>query len=550
VQTSAPISVTLTNTDATLPTVSLTAPAASPPALTGTVTLTATAADNVGVVGVQFLLNGSPLGAEDTAAPYSYDWVTTTATNGSYTLSARARDAAGNQQTSATVAVTVSNDTQPPAVAVTKPAAGAGVSGNVALEATASDDLGVVGVQFKVDSANVGAEDTVAPYATTWNASGAASGTHTIVAVARDASGKTKTSDPITVTIADPNGADQIGAWSNIIDLPFVAVHTTLMSNGKILVWDAWESGTTTAHVWDPVTNEITNAFIQSQIFCAAQSYLPNGKILVTGGHDGGQTGIVDASIFDPATNTWTRIADMQLPRWYPASVELGDGRVVVVGGEIAAGLYADYPEVYNPYTNTWQTLAANTSNMHDPEYPLGFLLPDNRVFAIATTPGIANILDVKKQTWTSFGAVNTRGSAAMYAPGKIIYTGGGHQGWNSETGAQVIDFNQPNPQWRTVAPMHYQRATHNLTMLPDGTMMAIGGSTIVDNLSLTGSKTPELWDPATETWKDLAPQPAAGLRTSTTSLRRSIRRPTSSRARGRRSRTPPRRRTSAARSP
>src|SRR5207245_763294 len=62
-----------------------------------------------GVAGVQFLLDGANLGAEVTAAPYSVRWDTNTAANGTHTLSARARDAAGNTATSAAVTVTVSN---------------------------------------------------------------------------------------------------------------------------------------------------------------------------------------------------------------------------------------------------------------------------------------------------------------------------------------------------------------------------------------------------------------------------------------------------------
>jgi hypothetical protein len=77
--------------------------------VSGTATLAGTASDNVGVAGVQFLLDGVALGAEDTTAPYSVSWSTTTAANGSHALAARARDAAGNQTTSATVAVTVAN---------------------------------------------------------------------------------------------------------------------------------------------------------------------------------------------------------------------------------------------------------------------------------------------------------------------------------------------------------------------------------------------------------------------------------------------------------
>ena len=71
--------------------------------------MTADAADNVGVAGVQFLLDGANLGAEDTAAPYTVSWNSTTVADGSHTLLARARDAAGNVATSAPITVTVAN---------------------------------------------------------------------------------------------------------------------------------------------------------------------------------------------------------------------------------------------------------------------------------------------------------------------------------------------------------------------------------------------------------------------------------------------------------
>src|SRR5205823_8390013 len=77
--------------------------------VSGTVTVSAGASDNVGIAGVQFLLDGANLGAEDTGAPYAVSWNTIAVGNGSHTLTARARDAAGNQTTSAAVTVTVNN---------------------------------------------------------------------------------------------------------------------------------------------------------------------------------------------------------------------------------------------------------------------------------------------------------------------------------------------------------------------------------------------------------------------------------------------------------
>src|SRR5204862_484119 len=104
-------------------------------------TVTASASDNVGGAGVQILLDRSALGAEDTTAPYAVAWDTTTTSDGSHALTARARDAAGNTTTSAAVTVTVSNaDTTPPTVAITAPANGATVTATVTVTASASDN--------------------------------------------------------------------------------------------------------------------------------------------------------------------------------------------------------------------------------------------------------------------------------------------------------------------------------------------------------------------------------------------------------------------------
>ncbi len=94
--------------DTTSPTVSITAPA-SGVTVSGVVSLVANASDNIGVTSVQFKLNGVNLASEITSPPYTQTWDTTTVTNGTYLLSAVARDAAGNQTTAQNVSVTVNN---------------------------------------------------------------------------------------------------------------------------------------------------------------------------------------------------------------------------------------------------------------------------------------------------------------------------------------------------------------------------------------------------------------------------------------------------------
>jgi parallel beta-helix repeat protein len=80
-------------------------------------------------------------------------------------------------------------DTTAPTVSVTSPTSGQTVSGTVTLAATATDNVGVVGVRFQVDYTDVGSEDTAAPYSVSWNSASLANGTHNVRAVGRDAAG-------------------------------------------------------------------------------------------------------------------------------------------------------------------------------------------------------------------------------------------------------------------------------------------------------------------------------------------------------------------------
>ena len=175
--------------------------------VSGTITVSASATDNRGVAGVQFKYNGINLGAEDTTAPYSVSADTTTVPNGSYTLTAVARDAAGNRSTSTPVTITVSNgspaDTTPPTVGITSPGSGATVSGTITVTASASDNIGVAGVQFKYDGINLGAEVTTAPFTVAVNTIAVPNGSHKLTAVARDAAGNLTTSVPVAVTVSN-----------------------------------------------------------------------------------------------------------------------------------------------------------------------------------------------------------------------------------------------------------------------------------------------------------------------------------------------------------
>jgi hypothetical protein len=123
---------------------------------------------------------------------------------GTYYYVVKAEDAAGNLSGASNQAsAVVTADTTPPTVSVTAPAAGSTVSATISVTASASDDVSVSGVQFKLDGANLGTEDTASPYSVSWDTTTATNGSHTLTAVARDAASNSTTSAGVTVTVSN-----------------------------------------------------------------------------------------------------------------------------------------------------------------------------------------------------------------------------------------------------------------------------------------------------------------------------------------------------------
>ncbi|WP_164002991.1 Ig-like domain-containing protein [Pyxidicoccus caerfyrddinensis] len=195
--TSSSVSFTVDN-DLTPPTVSLTSPTAGT-VLSLTATLTATASDNVGVARVEFY-QGTTLLGSDAYAPYSLSWDSALVANGAYALTAKAVDTTGNVTESASVAVTVANETVPPTVALTAPASGAVLLGTVTLTADATDNVGVTRVELYRGSTLI-ATDFSAPYSATWDTRTVANGAYALTAKAYDAARNTTTSAAVNVTV-------------------------------------------------------------------------------------------------------------------------------------------------------------------------------------------------------------------------------------------------------------------------------------------------------------------------------------------------------------
>ena len=217
-----------------------------------------------------------------------------------------------------------------------------------------------------------------------------------------------------------------IGQWSGPIAWPLVAVHAALLSTGQVLVWDYQTSGQG-GQLWNPATGAFTAVpYSTENLFCASFAALPDGRVLVAGGHRDNYVGITDATIFNPVTRAWTTTGRMSFGRWYPTETALPDGRLLVTSGSIdCEACTADTPEIYNPATGTWTRL--NNATISLPLYPHLFVLPDGRVLVTGSyesseEPVVTRVLNLATQTWTTVDPIPVDGgSAAMYLPGKIM---------------------------------------------------------------------------------------------------------------------------------
>ncbi len=398
----------------------------------------------------------------------------------------------------------------PPTVSISSPAQGATVSATTTVSASpASQGSTITGVQFLLDQSNLGAQVTSSPYSISWDTTTAVSGAHTLSAIAYDSAGLSATANPITVTVDNSGNLAAVGSWSAPVNLPAVAVNLVLLKNNTLLFY---QDGSTPT-VWDYTNNTFTSVPAPVDLFCSGHTMLADGRILVVGGYGGSgtQIGIPNAEIFDPANDTWTILPRMAYSRWYPTATTLSDGRVVVMGGwQTTNHTNAGVPEMYDPVANTWTKLT-NANNPFE-TYPFIYQLSDGRLIHVngSEYATVTDILNLNTLSWSTVDPnIKNGGSSVMYMPDKIMKAGSASD--SQATGASlnttyVLDMTQPSPAWKQTASMANPRSFFNLTELPDGTVLALGGETDRNGGNISNAVyAAELWSPATQSWRTLA---------------------------------------------
>lgn len=198
----------------------------------------------------------------------------------------------------------------PPAVSISSPASGTTVSGSIDIVADATISAGIAGIQFQVDGADTGAEDTVAPYLIPWDTASTDDGPHTLTAVARDMAGNLLTSAPVTVTVA------------NTTEPPDPPVSERVeQTNAAVTLSAGWTQATPEWYAWSGGTA------VQSSLTSATATYTFTGTSVAWIGHRSGASGKAYVRVDNGApvlVNLFARTVEINTVVWSVSGLSPG----------------------------------------------------------------------------------------------------------------------------------------------------------------------------------------------------------------------------------
>lgn len=331
----------------------------------------------------------------------------------------------------------------------------------------------------------------------------------------------------VAAAAAEPRqvgGPEAIGQWGPVETLDTVPVHMSLLPDGRLLYWgrdkdptDKWDvGGTCQTYTWHP-TSKVKETLLSkpsANLFCSGHNFLPDGRLLVAGGHvrdnnNPGREGIGETAVhtFDYRTNGWSRILPgMQQGRWYPSNVTLANGETVIVSGYISGpSARNDTPDLF---TNA-NTVRRFTASSPIPVYPFLHLAPNGKVFVGGPGPGQSQFFDTAANGGGGlFTNVSTMsgdhllGSSVVYdaAAGNVLMTGG--QQFTAGTTLAVsekMNLAGPGLYWELVAYLNYPRKHHTSVVLPDGRVLVAGGTGCAGTNDIrcgAAARNPEIWEP------------------------------------------------------
>ncbi|MEU4419640.1 galactose oxidase-like domain-containing protein [Actinoplanes sp. NPDC024001] len=324
--------------------------------------------------------------------------------------------------------------------------------------------------------------------------------------------------EPMAAVAPDPG---QSGQWSRVTPTEVVPVFEAVLPNGKVLIWDSVgdnpaesypDHSFTRAMVWNPADDTFRRVDLQgTNLFCAGFAHLPNGNILIAGGNANAQlAGTVRTYVFDWRAETWSRGNDMAAARWYPSVATMANGEEAIVGGGPSTAEVYQTNGAVRPLTGFTSYMARLYPFMGSrPDTQLGLFGP-YVTQNIAVTSGVGALTGVGRRD----DIFRDYGGFATYDIGKSIVVGGGRITENGVANvptrsAVIVNSNAGLvPAVTPTGPMTAGRRQHNVTVLPDGTVLVTGGMTSAE-FSLVdlgnAATAAEVWNPATGQWTVLS---------------------------------------------
>ncbi len=312
------------------------------------------------------------------------------------------------------------------------------------------------------------------------------------------------------------------GTWTVLpYQMPINPISANLLPNGKMLIVAGSENDASNlegpesyrAAVWDPTGTNESSISVQNltyDVFCSGTAALFDGRSLIVGGtSDYSFTGENRASIFNPATSQYVQSQNMVDGRWYATATALADGRIMAMSGLTQNGGTSRTIEIYDLQRAGAGWNPPTSVPFTPPLYPRLALLPGGRVFYTGHGSGTSNanawIFDPATGGWTQSATTNVNrkyGSSVLlpllppsYVP-RVMNFGGANPATSS---TDMIDLSVATPSYTAGPNMSARRIQMNAVILPNGKVLAEGGSHNNEVPDAPG-KTADLYDPVSNT--------------------------------------------------
>jgi len=305
------------------------------------------------------------------------------------------------------------------------------------------------------------------------------------------------------------------GRWSVVgstePERPAGTPSATLMPDGRVIFCH----DTQDAVIFDPADGTTTMASASpSSQGCHMSTVLSDGRLIFVGGQAREEPAafteaVRTVKLYDPASNTWEVLPELNEERWYPSLIRLADERLLACGG----GQRPDASrtatcELFDPGTELWTP----TGSLSQPtEYSPSVLLLNGDVLTTWAPP---QLYDVSAGTWRATGNfVQTDRGFPDHSDHSLVLLEDGTAlavGYEGSTGTAMTERYDPVAgTWSLAASPDVIRSQAEVVLLPDGRVLAAGG-TLEQGSAPTNPfgevATTDLYDPTTDAWRNLEP--------------------------------------------